>query len=515
MANVPKIEIIIYFCVWSTGIFYSIYKVYLIGNRFVQNTQYDDFSVGWPITSRMKDVSDFEWNSMFPMLCSVSPWFVIHTLMQGVVNSLCNQYLMHSYFLITSTCIIYFFGISILLMFLVQPLVFFLILQLRSKGMVWLSCIGFLTLLNMHPVTKMEEIHHLPHTSQYLVSVTLSWIHLRCISFCLEKLSVDCIKSAIWQEEISNLLGYVFYLPLFFFGPVMLYKEFYRGSCPKKRLDWPLLESFLLNLVRFCSWAAFNEISLHYIYCSALAFQPDVVYGMDSWTLFGFGYCMGQFFMNKYTVLYGIPATFARLERYDAPPHPKCIGRIHLYSDMWKYFDVGLYSFLVRYIFIPACGKTRKMRKKLFSSFLCFTFVYIWHGTNLYILVWSTLNFLGITIEAMAKTIYMTPTYQHWELKWFSVGWSQRFHALLASPLLMMSALSNFYFFGGMEIGNIFVQKILEGWNGVTIFVLLFLYCCCHVSVATKNWEKQKAGGSKELGKTKHCSTSRDKPKCL
>ncbi|XP_071447312.1 protein-cysteine N-palmitoyltransferase HHAT [Hetaerina americana] len=472
---------------------YSIYRVYRIGNSFIQNAQYDDFSPGWLVTSRMKDTSDFEWNSLFPFLCSLLPWFFIHILIQELVRYIGRQFLMTTYFVIASICIIYFFGLPVLLIMMAQPVVFYIILQMRCKSLIWLSCILLLTVLNMHPVTMLKDIHQLPENSQYLISVTLSWIHIRCISYCLERFTVDKFNNARWKVEFVHLLAYVFYLPLFFFGPVMLYKDFQLGaSRSDKKLDRQLLTSFVLNMIRYCWWAVFNEISLHYIYFSALAYQPDVVYGMDSWTLFGLGYCMGQFFMNKYTVLYGIPATFSRLERYNAPPHPKCIGRIHLYSDMWKYFDVGLYSFLVRYIFIPACGERRNLTRKLYASFLCFAFVYIWHGTNLYILVWAAMNFIGITIEGMAKAIYLTETYQHWEHKWFNVGWSRRFHALIASPLLMMSALSNFYFFGGMEIGNIFVQKILEGWNGVTLVVLAFLYCCCHVSVEVKKWEKQK-----------------------
>ena len=36
---------------------------------------------------------------------------------------------------------------------------------------------------------------------------------------------------------------------------------------------------------------------------------------------------------------------------YVFPPHPKCIGRIHLYSDMWRHFDNGLYLFMQKYIY--------------------------------------------------------------------------------------------------------------------------------------------------------------------
>ena len=67
---------------------------------------------------------------------------------------------------------------------------------------------------------------------------------------------------------------------------------------------------------------------------------------MVLWTLCGTGYSVGQFFHIKYVFFYGLPRAFVLADAIPAPPHPKCIGRIHLYSDMWRYFDNGLYKFM-------------------------------------------------------------------------------------------------------------------------------------------------------------------------
>lgn len=57
---------------------------------------------------------------------------------------------------------------------------------------------------------------------------------------------------------------------------------------------------------------------------------------------------MGQFFNIKYIISYGIALSLAQFEGMNAPGRPKCVGRIHLYSDMWRYFDQGLYDFLFK-----------------------------------------------------------------------------------------------------------------------------------------------------------------------
>lgn len=102
-----------------------------------------------------------------------------------------------------------------------------------------------------------------------------------------------------------------------------------------------------LELLRYTFWLVANNFLLHFFYFSALQYNQEIMAEVDLWTLCGIGYSMGQFFHMKYVVFYGMPRPFLISDGIEAPPPPpKCIGRIHLYSDMWRYFDVGLYKFL-------------------------------------------------------------------------------------------------------------------------------------------------------------------------
>ena len=76
------------------------------------------------------------------------------------------------------------------------------------------------------------------------------------------------------------------------------------------------------------------------------------IIGLGAWAHYGIGYGMGVMFQMKYVVTYGLSCTVARAEQMRTPNHPKCIGRIHLYSDMWRHFDPGLYFFLRKYVVI-------------------------------------------------------------------------------------------------------------------------------------------------------------------
>jgi len=87
-----------------------------------------------------------------------------------------------------------------------------------------------------------------------------------------------------------------------------------------------------------------------------------------AWAHYGFGYGMGVMFQMKYVVAYGLGRTLARAEQMRTPNHPKCIGRIHLYSDMWRHFDQGLYFFLRKYVVIviqPSLTFERRVKSRL------------------------------------------------------------------------------------------------------------------------------------------------------
>lgn len=91
-----------------------------------------------------------------------------------------------------------------------------------------------------------------------------------------------------------------------------------------------------VNMARVVFWGVVNECLLHFLYFNAIQQNNALMNRLDLWTLAGIGYWNGQFFMNKYTVLYGVPSSVARLESLDPPKGPRCVAYIYTYSEMWK-----------------------------------------------------------------------------------------------------------------------------------------------------------------------------------
>lgn len=79
------------------------------------------------------------------------------------------------------------------------------------------------------------------------------------------------------------------------------------------------------------------------------------------------------------------------------------------------------------------------------------------------IFIWAFLNFMGLNIESIMKSVGRTKFYSNIQKKYLSQVNARRFNCILATPLLAMSVISNFYFFAGEEIGHIYVYRILHG----------------------------------------------------
>lgn len=73
-----------------------------------------------------------------------------------------------------------------------------------------------------------------------------------------------------------------------------------------------------------------------------------MVINLSDWALYSFGYVMAVLFYAKYNVMYGFSVALAQFDGMATPGLPCYIGLVPWFSDMWKYFDTGLYEFLFK-----------------------------------------------------------------------------------------------------------------------------------------------------------------------
>jgi len=500
--SLSLLEISLYTATWISGVSLAIHSLYLVsleqGRRLYTVDLTRPWWRFWSSILMRRDGTDHEWETWKTTSLHVGALVVLYPFFSQVckrVFSECSLIFSATYSVLVT---MYLIGILPTLYLCLQIAVLWTAYLTNSAKVVWVVAVSYILCLNMFPLKNMKDSLFPDHSSQlyqgYLTSVLLAWINARCVSFALDRIWHKVEKETL-LSSLLMIIAYCFYLPLGVMGPLVsskIFKEsFFKTLQP---LDRSLCRNIVVGCVRYGVWFIVTDISLYFLYQQSLTLHPHIVNNLNLWALCGMGYFMGQFFQLKYVVMYGWSSFLASLDNVSAPPHPKCIGRIHLYSDMWRYFDNGLYLFMQQYIYLPVLGfLPTHLLSRLGASAVCFSFVYVWHGTMDFVLIWSCLNFVGITCEGVARAVGRNHTYQHWESYYLGPLSVRRWHALLASPLLLMSSLSNFYFFTGVEVGHIFVRRvILESWPRGFPTILFFLYCCSQTSIEVKNYEIKK-----------------------
>lgn len=90
---------------------------------------------------------------------------------------------------------------------------------------------------------------------------------------------------------------------------------------------------------------------------------------------------------------------------------------------------------------------------------MTFSFIYIWHGYFLSILIWSVLNVAGIILEKFVAVMQKSNGYQRWIISRFSPSDVLRIDAIIGIHLLVLSVIANFFFLANYEVGTVFVRR--------------------------------------------------------
>lgn len=399
------------------------------------------------------------------------------------------------FFVVGSLSCYIMYNVQFLLMMYLQTLISYL--TARRKFFVWTLAAVWLFILNYLKLETnyriMTELLNINESKIHDFLIIFAWNLLKNISFNLERL--DAPDRNDLKFSFFNCLGYVFYFPTFMCGPHVIYSRFaVMLDRPEEELrpSRARYQSFILNLLRFAFWFFLTEFALHFFYINSIVLNLDLKL-LNPLTFFGVGYLTGQFFNNKYIIHYGVPITFGQLDGIAMPKTPICICRVHKYSDMWKWFDHGLYEFLFKYIYTKTCHQKSSPLRKVIAGLVTFLFIYVWHGFFDYILIWSLLNCACIVLE---KLVYHIIDSDRFFQKALEVVKSEnnvhRLRAFIGTHVLIPAVLSNFFFFGGVDVGWEFMRRTyLDGFvNYFKISSCIFLLY--PVAEALKRWHKLK-----------------------
>ena len=509
-APLPVWEQALYWITEVVTIVYMLYSLYHASEAAWRRNEPIRIEGGWAVIGRPKDAADFEWEFWSSYFLTVLPGLCGHVIVSLTATALVTS-LRARYTILTVYSVLvlsYLLGLYTVLLLCVQPVVLYLVSNLGSTKLVWLTTLIFLTVLNYYEnglAQWLYSFHERDDFSPWFYMCVFVWANLcqRATGFALERVWVhqsqttplaaegDAVRNGSqlapnfggWRTltEVPgwlDLFFYMFYFPLFFTGPLIVYDSFHQQAEHPQPCTRARLGDVVFKLARILFWAVLNSVLLHFLYAHAINGNSLVLAKQSRWTLAAIGYLLGQFFMVKYLVLFGLPAQLARLDGFEPPAVPACISYIYCYSDMWKFFDRGLYNFLKRYIFIPFGGSRAGLGRQVLGSVLCFAYIFYWHGAEFYLFLWTVINFVETGLEQVGAWLENTCIVRTYLYDRLSPAGKRRIRAVVSVPMFLMSVFAIFYFFGGTDSGIIFLQRLLVEipWGSFSLFMLL-VYC--------------------------------------
>lgn len=517
-ALLPIWEQALYWVAEIATIFYMLYSLYHASEDAWRRNEPIKIEDGWAVIGRPKDAADFEWEFWPSFFWTVLPALCGHVIVSNSLTAFTtSQKARHILLTLYSMIVIsYLLGFYTLLFMCAQPVVLYHVSKLGSSKLVWLTTLIFLTILNYFERALAQWLYNYNDTDNFgtwFYTCVFVWANLcqRATGFALERVWVHQSltappfsegdtdnRNSFTDRDSSNgkqaaairwcilkempgwldLFFYMFYFPLFFTGPLIAYNSFHRQVKHPVPHTRARLMDIVFKLLRILFWSVMTTVMLHYVYVHAINNNSTVLVKQTRWALAAIGYLLGQFFMMKYVLMFGLPAQVARLDGYEPPAVPACISYIYCYSDMWKYFDRGLYDFMKRYIFIPLGGSHAGLSRQILGSVLCFAYIFYWHGAEYYLFLWCVVNFVETGIEQVGAWLEKTDTIKALLYDKLSPAGKRRVRAVMSVPMFLMSVFAIFYFFGGTNSGIIFLQKLLIDipWSSFSLFLLL-VYC--------------------------------------
>ncbi|XP_078599437.1 protein-cysteine N-palmitoyltransferase HHAT-like isoform X1 [Branchiostoma floridae x Branchiostoma japonicum] len=484
-ARLPRIEMLLYLMGFCGPAFYSIYVVYRLSKE-MESTLFEDLELDHssflPFLGRKKDIADFEWvfwQTHFReglVFC-----FIGHVLVSRLMSMFVSKYRREVYLAYSFLCLYFVLGWKPLGVLLAHCMVFYAAALLRSVLLCWGVGIFIVATLNssLFKVLKFT-LSGEDESTYYLLLFTAAMSILRQLSFSLEVCKLRKDQKAY---SLIDFLSYNFYIPLFFNGPVITYNTFHEYTRHPIPLDKTRLGHIVWSMCRVAIWAVITEAAYHLLYFCELEQQISILENLPLMEVTGIGYLHVQFFHVKYMVLYGFSSTIAMLDGMEPPMFPRCVSALYSFTAMWRYFDNGLHTFLVRYIYIPLGGSHKGTVRQLLASAACFGMVCYWHGGQYYLITWALLNWAGIVVESIGAIVAKTAMVQHYTSQLSSPN-QRRLKALCNAPILAFLILFNLVFLGGTSAGYVYFDKFfISGFPFTTAKLLASMYCSVQLTL--------------------------------
>lgn len=294
---------------------------------------------------------------------------------------------------------------------------------------------------------------------------------MRCMSFALE--------SSERQEgifSIFDLLKYNFYLPFFFFGPVMTFDQFHtQVSTRDLRRKEDEMRNIRVHALLHVGAIIAVDIFFHFFYILTLPSDLKFVNRLSDWALAGLAYSNLVYDWVKAAVMFGVINTIARLDHLDPPQPPKCITMLYVFAE--THFDRGINDWLCKYVYDHIGENHDNVMKELMATIATFAVTTLWLGPCEIVYIWSVFNCFGLNFELWVQKFFQWEPLSKLEAK-MSEATSRRIRAVFGAANFWAIVLYNILALNSLEFALLVTRRLLvTGFPVSTLSIWFITYC--------------------------------------
>nr|XP_006120672.1 protein-cysteine N-palmitoyltransferase HHAT-like protein isoform X2 [Pelodiscus sinensis] len=294
---------------------------------------------------------------------------------------------------------------------------------------------------------------------------------MRCMSFALENAER---KEGIYS--IIDLLKYNFYLPFFFFGPIMTFDRFHSqvSTSELRRKDnemWNIRVHAGLHLGAIVA----VDMFFHFFYILTLPADVKFVNRLSDWALAGLAYSNLVYDWVKAAVMFGVINTIARLDHLDPPQPPKCITMLYVFAE--THFDRGINDWLCKYVY-DHLGETHdNVVKELRATVSTFAVTTLWLGPCEIVYIWSVCNCFGLNFELWVQKFFQREPFASVEAN-MSEPMSRRIRGIFGAANFWAIVLYNILALNSLDFMLLVTKRLLlTGFPLSTLSIWFITYC--------------------------------------
>uniref|UniRef100_A0A8D3D180 Hedgehog acyltransferase like, b n=1 Tax=Scophthalmus maximus TaxID=52904 RepID=A0A8D3D180_SCOMX len=297
---------------------------------------------------------------------------------------------------------------------------------------------------------------------------------MRCMSFALE----NCERKD-GNYHILELLKYNFYLPFFYFGPIMTFDKFYvqvsSTKVLKEREMWNISLQGLIHLGAVIG----VDILFHFMYILTIPNDMKLLRHLSDWALVSLAYFNLVYDWVKAAVMFGVINTVSRLDHLDPPKPPKCITMLYVFAE--THFDRGINDWLCKYVYDKLGGKHENVLEELVATLCTFGVTILWLGPCEVVLLWAFFNCFGLNFELWTAKLSSMEPFASFEME-MSEAMSRRIRAFVNTFNFWSIVLFNILALNSLDFAKLVAKRLLlKGFPITTIIVMFMTYCLIQV----------------------------------